>query len=135
VEVVVVAARDVSLGPARSPEEVHAVLADAFNRGDLEAVVDLYDDDAALVVPTDDRLVRGRAEIRAATAPVLAASPRFSSVVERKLESGGLALTHARWELAGTTADGSPLRLSGQGTIVSRRRPDGTWGIVLDYPR
>jgi len=135
VEVVVVAARDVSLGPARTPEEIHAILADAFGRGDLDAVVDLYDEDAALVVPTDGRIVRGRTDTRAATAPVLAVSPRLTSVVERKLESGGLALTHARWELVGTAADGSQVRLNGHGTIVSRCRPDGTWGVVLDSPR
>jgi ketosteroid isomerase-like protein len=129
-----VAARDMFLGPARTPEAIHAVLADAFGRGDLDALVDLYDDDAALVVPTDGRVVRGRTDIRAATAPLLAASPRLTSVVERKLESGGLALTHARWELDGTAADGSLIRLSGRGTIVSRRRPDGTWGVVLDDP-
>jgi uncharacterized protein (TIGR02246 family) len=129
-----VTARDVSTGPARSPEEIHAILGAAFGRGDLDAVVDLYDEDAVLVVPTDGRTVRGRAEIRAATAPVLATAPRLTSVVERKLESGGLALTQARWELVGTTADGGALRLDGHGTIVSRCRPDGTWAIVLDAP-
>jgi ketosteroid isomerase-like protein len=55
-------------------------------------------------------------------------------VVHRLLQTDGLALTHARWELVGAAADGRPMRLSGHGTIVSRRRPDGTWGIVLDNP-
>jgi len=129
-----VAAQDTFPGPARTPEAIHAILADAFGRGDLDALVDLYDEDAALVVPTDGRIVRGRTEIRAATAPVFAASPRLTSVVERKLESDGLALTQARWELVGTAADGGQMRLSGHGAIVSRRRPDGTWGVVLDDP-
>jgi uncharacterized protein (TIGR02246 family) len=129
-----VTTRGMFLGPARTPEAIHAVLADAFSRGDLDALVDVYDEDAALVVPTDGRVVRGRTDIRAATAPVLAASPRLTSVVEKKLESGGLALTQARWELVRTAADGSQMRLNGHGTIVSRRRPDGTWGVVLDDP-
>jgi hypothetical protein len=46
----------------------------------------------------------------------------------------GLALARARWELVGTASDGSPVHLTGNGTIVSRRRPDGTWGVVLDDP-
>jgi ketosteroid isomerase-like protein len=56
------------------------------------------------------------------------------SVVVETLETDGLALTYASWELDGTGPDGGAVRLSGRGTIVSRRRPDGTWGIVLDNP-
>ena len=39
------------------------------------------------------------------------------------LESEGVALTHARWRTGS---------ISGRGSIVSRRQPDGTWLIVLD---
>ena len=42
-----------------------------------------------------------------------------------KLESDGLALTHARWRVG---------EMSGYGTIVSRRQPDGSWLIALDNP-
>jgi ketosteroid isomerase-like protein len=28
----------------------------------------------------------------------------------------------------------APVRLTGRGTMVSRRQPDGSWGIVLDDP-
>jgi ketosteroid isomerase-like protein len=54
--------------------------------------------------------------------------------VVKKVEGDGLALTHARWALAGTEADGSHVELSGRGTIVSRRQPDGGWRIVLENP-
>jgi uncharacterized protein (TIGR02246 family) len=119
---------------ARTPQALHAILEDAFNRGDLDALANAYDEDAAVVIPPEGQYVRGRDNIRAATAPVLALGPRFTSVVHKTLQTDGLALTHARWELLGTSADGRPVRLSGHGTIVSRRRPDGTWGIVLDNP-
>jgi ketosteroid isomerase-like protein len=121
------------LGPARTPEEIHAILADAFGRGDLDALVDLYEEDAVLVVPTDGRIVRGRTDIRAATAPVLAASPRLTSVVERKLESGGLALTHARWELVGRS---SPAARTGLGESCSTTRtPRRDMGEASMEPR
>lgn len=119
---------------AHTPEALHAILEDAFNDGDLDALVDAYDEDAVLVVPPAGRSVRGRDSIRAATAPLLALGPYFTSVVHKTLQTDGLAVTYARWELVGAAADGSPMRLSGRGTIVSRRRPDGTWGIVLDDP-
>jgi ketosteroid isomerase-like protein len=87
------------------------------------------------VVPPDGRVVHGRDDIRAATAALFALAPRMTSTVLRKVEGDGLALTYGRWELAGVTTDGSPVHLNGRGTMVSRRRPDGTWGIVLDDPQ
>jgi uncharacterized protein (TIGR02246 family) len=120
--------------PAHTPEQLHAVVEEAFNRGDLDACVGVYEDDATLVVPPDGRVARGRDDIRTATAPLFALAPRMTMTVVKKLEGDGLALTHGRWELAGTATDGSLLHLSGRGTMVSRRRPDGTWGIVLDDP-
>ena len=120
--------------PAHTPEELHAVIEEAFNNADLDAYVEAYDDDATLVVPPDGLLAHGRDEIRAATAPIFDGRPRMRSVVDKKVQADGLALTHAHWELDSTAPDGSPLRLRGRGTLVSRRRPDGTWGIVLDDP-
>jgi ketosteroid isomerase-like protein len=58
----------------------------------------------------------------------------LTSVVLGRVEADGLALTHARWELAVTGPDGAHQEMRGRGTIVSRRRPDGTWGIVIDDP-
>jgi uncharacterized protein (TIGR02246 family) len=121
-------------GPARAPEELHAIIEEAFNRGDLDAYVEAYDERATLVVPPDGRSVQGRDDIRAATASLFALEPHMTLVVDKKLESDGLALTHGRWELVGTAADGSRMQLNGRGTMVSRRRPDGTWRIVLDDP-
>jgi len=120
--------------PARSPEALHVIVEDAFNRGDLDAFADAYEDDAVLVVPPDGRCVRGRGEIRAATAPLLALRTHMSIVVDRKLEANGLSLAHAHWALQGTALDGEPVDLRGRGTLVARRQPDGTWRIVLDNP-
>jgi uncharacterized protein (TIGR02246 family) len=118
---------------AHTPEALHTILEDAFNSGDVDALVDAYEEDAVLVVPKGP-YVRGRDNIRAAKAPVLALGPHFTSVVQKVLQTDGLALTYARWELVGPASDHTAMRLSGRGTTVSRRRPDGTWGIVLDDP-
>jgi uncharacterized protein (TIGR02246 family) len=120
--------------PARTPEALHTVLQDAFNHGDLDAFAAAYEEDATLVVPPDGRLVHGRADIRANVALIFAGQNRMTSVVCRKVEADGLALTHARWDLVSTDAEGTSARMSGRGTLVSRRRPDGTWGILLDDP-
>jgi uncharacterized protein (TIGR02246 family) len=121
-------------GPARSPEALHAILEDAFNRGDLDAYTDAFERDATLVVPPEGQVVRGHADIRSASAPIVSLRPRATIRVLHKLEEGGLALTQAAWHLTATDPGGADVELEGHGTIVSRRQVDGTWRILLDNP-
>jgi uncharacterized protein (TIGR02246 family) len=119
---------------AREPEDVHAALEAAFNSGDIDAYIALYEEDATLVTPPDGGVVRGRSEIRRASAPLFAVNPKLKSEVVGRVRGDELALTHARWVLEGTDPDNNRVELGGRGTIVSRRQPDGTWLIVLDNP-
>jgi uncharacterized protein (TIGR02246 family) len=118
---------------ARSPEETHALIEAAFNAGDIDALSQLYEEGAALIAPPEGRRVTGREAIRAAVEPTFEIAPRASIEVVEKLETDGLALTHARWSIVGTDG-GERVEMSGRGTIVSRRQPDGSWQIVLDNP-
>jgi ketosteroid isomerase-like protein len=120
---------------ASTPEALHAIIADAFSRGDVGAFLAAHEEGASVVVPPGGTCAHGLAEIRAATAPIIALRPRMTSVVYKTLRSNELALTHASWDLDGTAPDGTRTRQSGTGTIVSRRGPDGTWRIVLDDPQ
>jgi uncharacterized protein (TIGR02246 family) len=119
--------------PARTPEEIQALIAAAFNAGDLDAFLQLHEEDATVVVPPDGDRVSGREAIRAAVQPTFALRPTIRNEVVDKLQSDGLALIHARWNLAGTD-DGQLVEMSGRATVVSRRQPDGTWRIVLENP-
>jgi uncharacterized protein (TIGR02246 family) len=118
---------------AGSPEEIHALIAAAFNAGDLDAFIELHEQEAATKVPPDGRRVSGRDAIRAALEPIFALRPRARIEVVGKLQADDLALTHARVNVVGTRGD-ERLEVSGRGTIVSRRQPDGSWRIVLDNP-
>lgn len=108
---------------ARTPEETHAALEAAFNAGDADAAAAAFDEHAAMFDPRQRRVVHGRDAIRAAIAPLLADAPTAEIAVLGKVQSDGLAVTHARWRVG---------ELSGHGTIVSRRQADGRWLIVLD---
>jgi uncharacterized protein (TIGR02246 family) len=120
----------VRMSAARSPEEIHALIEAAFNAQDLEAFTALHEPDATALVPPDGTRVRGREAITAAVGPMIARGPRARIEFVAKLEGDRLALTYARWQLAfGGEA------MSGRGTIVSRRQPDGRWLIVLDNPQ
>jgi uncharacterized protein (TIGR02246 family) len=118
---------------AGSPEEIHALIAAAFNAGDLDAFIELHEQEAATKVPPDGRRVSGRDAIRAALEPIFALRPRARIEVVGKLQADDLALTHARVNVVGTRGN-ERLEVSGRGTIVSRRQPDGSWRIVLDNP-
>jgi ketosteroid isomerase-like protein len=117
---------------ADSPEQLHSLLAAAFNAGDPDAAIELYELDAKLVVPPDGRLASGALQIRDSFVETLALRPTARFQVVGKVQSEGLALTHGRWLLDGTDAAGDPVTLSGRGTMVSRRQDDGGWRIALD---
>jgi len=119
--------------PATSPEQLHSLLAAAFNGRDVEAFLDLYEPEAALVVPPEGLTVRGTAAIRAAIEPVFAAGPAFQNRIVGKLETDDLALAHIRWS-SRVGSGGDTVEESGRGTVVSRRQADGSWRIVLDIP-
>src|SRR3954471_923590 len=119
---------------ARAPEELHTLVEAAFNAGDVDGFVDLYDDDATLIVPPDGIRASGKQAIRTAIEATLALKPAARMEVLEKLEANGLALTRGRWTLIGADQGGDPVELSGFGTMVSRCHPDGTWRIVLDNP-
>jgi uncharacterized protein (TIGR02246 family) len=115
---------------ATTPEEIHEKLSAAFRAGDLEAFLELYEQDAMLIVPPEGRQASGREEIRIAVEPTISQRPRFSSEVERKLEADGIALTCVRWHAA---SDGE-FEMEGWGAVVSRQQDDGGWRILLDNP-
>jgi uncharacterized protein (TIGR02246 family) len=120
---------------ARTPEQTHALLEAAFNSRDLEAFLEVYDDDATLLIPPDGAAAHGKAEIRAAIAPQFALTDPVARIeVLQKVQSDGLALTRARWMLVGTDPGGARVELEGRGAIVSRLQADGSWRIVLDSP-
>jgi uncharacterized protein (TIGR02246 family) len=115
----------------RSPEETHASLTTAFNDRDLDAYVDSYEDDAAMIVPPQGGRATGKTAIRAGMAKIFELRPSLKMEVLQKHEANGLALIHSRWWLVGTVA-GERVEMSGRGTLVSRQQPDGRWLVVLE---
>jgi uncharacterized protein (TIGR02246 family) len=115
--------------PEHTISRFSALLAD----GDLDALVDLYEPDAAFA-PQPDESVSGREAIREALRPFLALEPRMTGQIERVLLAGDTALVANRWKLTGTQPDGSAIELGGVSADVLRRREDGSWGIAIDDP-
>jgi uncharacterized protein (TIGR02246 family) len=115
--------------PAGTPQEIHTLFLEAFNRTDVEALVALYEPSAILV--TGSGIAEGRDAIRVAYHRILDGGGRMELETRTVLDSGeGLAVLHASWTLR---HDGSAR--AGLSTEVVRRQPDGTWLFVIDEPR
>jgi ketosteroid isomerase-like protein len=114
---------------ANTPEEIHVLFLDAFNRADIEVLVSLYEPGATLV--TGSGTAVGQEAIRKAYEHILADGPRMELETRAVVESGnGLAMLHASWVVHRGGA-----AILGLSTEVVRRQPTGSWLFVMDEPR
>ena len=118
---------------ARTPKDVDRLFAEALNAGNLDALVALYEPQATLM-PSPGTLVTGTAAIHESLAGFLAGKPTMSLSARLVAQSGELAVTSAKWELAMTDPDGKPATMTAQSVEVVRRQPDGSWRAVIDLP-
>lgn len=111
------------------PVAVHAAVESAFNAGDVDALMSLYEPDARMV--RDDASVAvGLDEIRAVWTDLVALGLRVRMVTRYALESGDIALLSNDWTLE---LEGNAVA-SGTTAEVARRQDDGTWRYVIDNP-
>ena len=118
--------------PAYTPAEIHTLFCDAFNRGDLEALLALYEPDAVLVVAGNH--ASGRERIREALQSMLLRRARMTLETHFVSETAqDLAVLRGCWVVE--PAEGqSGLVTRGLSMEVVRKQPDGTWLFVLDNP-
>ncbi len=119
--------------PALQPEDMPSTFESAFNTGDIEQVMALYEPNAVLI-PQPGQVVQGVAAAREALRGFLAFKLPIHLEVKRVLSAGDVALLSTTWSLAGTGPDGASVNLSGTTTEVIRRQSDGTWRYVIDDP-
>lgn len=113
--------------------DLHPIFEEAFNRGDVDGLVALYENNATLISATGHRAV-GKEQIRAAIRDYLRGQARIQIQTTSIFEADGLGLTTGKWQITGTGSDGKPLALSGSGAEVLRRQADGCWLYVIDSP-
>jgi uncharacterized protein (TIGR02246 family) len=119
---------------ARTPEDLDRLFAEALNAGNLDAIIALYEPQAALTPPGGKAPVIGHAAIREVLAGFVAGKPRMTLTPRLLSQTGDLALISAQWQVSMTGQDGKPMQAGGQSVEVARRQPDGRWLFVLDVP-
>jgi uncharacterized protein (TIGR02246 family) len=115
------------------PEELHPALCNAFNAGDLDAVLALYDPEAVYVIKPG-RVTRGRAELRAAMERNLALRGRLAITPLSFTPAGDVVLVLGSFTLAGQRRDGSAFERTARFADVLRRQGDGRWLLAIDNP-
>jgi ketosteroid isomerase-like protein len=116
-----------------TPEQVLESIVDGINMGDLDALMPLYEPDAAFA-RQPGALAHGLSGVRESLAAFTAMKGTLDLKVTRVLRAGGLALVVGVWSFVGTGADGEPVRLTGHNADVLRLQPDGSWRFVIDNP-
>ncbi|HVL98528.1 MAG TPA: nuclear transport factor 2 family protein [Egibacteraceae bacterium] len=99
---------------ARTPEELEALLEDAFVTRDREQAARLFVDEAVLVPADDTREARGREQIADLVAALWRHGRTYVADSPRVLQTRDTALV-----------------LSAHGVAVTRRGPDGAWRYAI----
>jgi ketosteroid isomerase-like protein len=108
--------------------ELHHQVEDAFNVGDIDALVALYEEDA-LMVRDDGATVAGHDAIREIWAGFVALGGRIAMKTRFAVEQEDVALLSNTWEF-----NGAGMTLTATTAEVARRAPDGTWRYAIDNP-
>lgn len=116
-----------------TPRQVLEAIVDGINAGDIDALMRLYEPDAAFAAQPGS-LAHGPAGVRSSLAAFIAMKGTLDIRLKHVLEASDLALVVGEWSFTGTSADGAPVTLTGHNADVLRRQPDGSWRFVIDNP-
>lgn len=116
-----------------SPENAVELLDRAFNQCDIETALRFYED-AAVIVATPSRTIRGKAELRTFFESAMRSGASAKQLKTRVLEADGVALFLSRWTLTSKGANGDTEPRTFVATTVFRKQPDGSWKILIDNP-
>lgn len=113
------------------PEELHPALSAAYNAGDLEGMLALYDQDAVFVIKPD-RVTDGPAELRAALQRLIELRAQLTINPQTFVRAGDVLLVHGEYTHSGQRRNGTPFEIESRFVDVLRRQPDGRWLIAVD---
>jgi len=117
----------------QEPEQAHRLFVEAFNSGNLDALVALYEPEA-ITFNKENQPVKGSAQIREALSGFLSMKPHITLTTRDALRNGELALLRSQWEMTFTGPDGKPVQIAHRSTEVVRLQKDGRWLYVIDNP-
>ena len=118
----------------RGPVETHVLFKKAFNAGDVQGFMALYEPDAILIPQPGAEPIRGTQAIRSALEGFLALKRKVELPTRHVVQHGDIALLRSAWWLKGTGPDERPVEMAHGSAEVVRRQPDGSWRYLIDQP-
>jgi ketosteroid isomerase-like protein len=117
-----------------TPEDLLNSQVEEFNKGNINFLMTLYEKDACFA-SEPGQVINVLNNIRLTLQRFINMGARLEAKVKRVIHASDLALLITEWSITGTEpADGTPITLTGRGTIVLRRQSDGTWLMVIENP-
>ena len=115
------------------PEDLYPALSEAYNAGDLDALVSLYDPKAVFVIKPG-RVTESPAELHSAMQHLVALHGRLTVNPRTFIRSDDLVLVLGTFTLSGRRGDGTPFDRTSRFADVLRRQLDGRWLVAIDNP-
>jgi len=109
-------------------EEVHSLLADAYNTGDLATVLSIYDVNG-IIVADPANPVSGKEKFTEAVKAILSIKGTMEIKTVYCLQTGDIAVGRSEWSIK----EGNETKVSAKGVEVMKRQPNGTWKVVIDH--
>jgi ketosteroid isomerase-like protein len=112
----------------KRPQDAHATLAAAFNSGDVDTVMNMYDV-TGIIVPEPGKPVSGKAEFKRAIETILSIKGKMEIKTVYCLQTGDIAVGRSEWNIT----EGKDVKVSAKGIEVMKRQSDGGWKIIVDH--
>lgn len=113
--------------PTRA-QDAHKSLADAYNTGDLNTVLSMYDTNG-IIVAEPEKPVSGKEKFEAAVKGILSIKGKMEIKTVYCLESADVAIGRSEWSIR----DGGEVKVSAKGIELMKRQQDGTWKVLIDH--
>ena len=112
----------------KKAEDVHATLANAFNTGNVDTVMSMYDV-AGIIVPESGKPVSGKEKFEEAIKGILSIKGKMEIKTVYCLQTGNIAVGRSEWNIT----DNDEVKISAKGIEVMKQQADGSWKIIVDH--
>ena len=105
-----------------------------MNKGDLERIVTLHDEEAVLRVQSNE-IHFGSAAVRAKMQQLIASKANIANTLRHTLQHSDIALIVVDYALRLTAPDGSPGVVTGTAANVIQDQPENDWRMIIANPQ
>ena len=114
------------------PEDMNRRYDEAFNSGNIDVILALYEPEAKLIIESGTVAV-GTSAIREVYRRWLILNGVMKSETQYCIQLEDIALLRSKWHLTGTDSAGNSIEIQGDASEVIRRQPDGRWCYIIAH--